>query len=208
MQEPVDLTGDSDSDDAADSKAQSAPGREDLLRATQSESTAIDATDLDGADLESLQLSPEHPPRRRSQPCEFLETAWVGANEDVRRICSSPSETGIDSAAYIARGGGSVYASGIGSFIMSPSDLQTLQGSSWLNDEIVNAYMCVLKIRNDKDLELPRCHFFNSFFYALLRNAKGLNYKTSRHRLDYKTMSRWTRSSTWPSSTCSSSPST
>ncbi len=78
-----------------------------------------------------------------------------------------------------------VKAEGMGSFRLDASTLKCLGSSTWLNDEVVNAYMALLSLRcaraaeaamsDDEDQPSqadPKCAFFSSFFYALLRNAK------------------------------------
>ena len=45
----------------------------------------------------------------------------------------------------------------------------------WLNDEAVNFYMATLNDRDTRDRagpgRFPRCHFFNTFVYAKLKQA-------------------------------------
>ena len=62
------------------------------------------------------------------------------------------------------------------------SDLLRLSGLNWLNDEVINAYMELLKQRNVRFLEKgeqERMHFFNTFFYARLTSG-GYNYNSVR----------------------------
>jgi len=66
------------------------------------------------------------------------------------------------------------------------SDLIRLQPNGLLNDEIVNFYMGLLKSREDRNTELPRCHFFNSFFYDKLSKI--------RTGYDFSSVERWTKS--------------
>eukprot|EP01117_Protostelium_nocturnum_P019120 TRINITY_DN8197_c0_g1_i2.p1 TRINITY_DN8197_c0_g1~~TRINITY_DN8197_c0_g1_i2.p1 ORF type:complete len:574 (-),score=241.18 TRINITY_DN8197_c0_g1_i2:408-2129(-) len=61
------------------------------------------------------------------------------------------------------------------------SDLSSLKGSSWLNDEVINFYMNILSQRNKNDPALPNCEFFNTFFYPMLAD-KG-----------YDRVKKWTR---------------
>lgn len=73
----------------------------------------------------------------------------------------------------------------VGDIELTQSDLELLfKHNAWLNDECVNAYMNYLSHRSQNLTHLPRCHFFNSFFYTLLSN-KGYNYQR---------VSRWTKS--------------
>ena len=62
------------------------------------------------------------------------------------------------------------------------SDLLRLNRLNWLNDEVINAYMELLKQRNVRFLEKgeqERMHFFNTFFYARLTSG-GYNYNSVR----------------------------
>ncbi|CAN6468104.1 unnamed protein product [Victoria cruziana] len=62
--------------------------------------------------------------------------------------------------------------------------LQCLLPGAWLNDEVINLYLELLKereIRNPK--QFLRCHFFNTFFYKKLIGGSGY---------DFKAVRRWT----------------
>ncbi|XP_031497842.1 ubiquitin-like-specific protease 1A [Nymphaea colorata] len=62
--------------------------------------------------------------------------------------------------------------------------LQCLLPGAWLNDEVINLYLELLKereIRNPK--QFLRCHFFNTFFYKKLIGGNGY---------DFKAVRRWT----------------
>jgi Ulp1 family protease len=62
-----------------------------------------------------------------------------------------------------------------------PADLQTLQGSSWLNDEIINIYGELLMERAELNQEnYPKIHVCNTFFYEKLKTG-------------YDGVSRWTK---------------
>lgn len=50
-------------------------------------------------------------------------------------------------------------------------DLRTLQGSNWLNDEILNFYFELLLERSKSNSTLPNLHIFNTFFYPRLKNG-------------------------------------
>ncbi|VVB01533.1 unnamed protein product [Arabis nemorensis] len=64
--------------------------------------------------------------------------------------------------------------------------LQCLMPTAWLNDEIVNLYLELLKEREARDpIKYLKCHFFNSFFYTKLLGCSGSNY-------DYQVVRRWT----------------
>jgi Ulp1 family protease len=64
-------------------------------------------------------------------------------------------------------------------------DILKLEGSEWLNDEVVNFYFKLLQERHEKFPEkFPvKCFFFSTFFYSQLRE-KGY---------DQARLGRWTR---------------
>ena len=60
------------------------------------------------------------------------------------------------------------------------SDLRRLQEGNWLNDEVINAYMILLQERNVRDMkndEIGRMHFFNTYFYEKLAGRENDDYK-------------------------------
>ena len=64
-----------------------------------------------------------------------------------------------------------------------------LRPGEWLNDEVINFFMELLKgraaARSSGDAALPRVHFFNTLFYAkLTKDERGY---------DYSGVKRWTR---------------
>ncbi|KAF8100807.1 hypothetical protein N665_0216s0007 [Sinapis alba] len=62
--------------------------------------------------------------------------------------------------------------------------LQCLKPCAWLNDDVINLYLELLKERETRDPQkFLKCHFFNTFFYVKLTRP-GYNYKAVR---------RWTR---------------
>lgn len=63
--------------------------------------------------------------------------------------------------------------------------IQCLVPGAWLNDEVINVYMQLLKDRENRNPDkFLKCHFFNTFFYNKL-------YKDKRS-YDYKSVRRWT----------------
>ena len=52
-------------------------------------------------------------------------------------------------------------------------DLQTLEGSEWLNDNVINCYLGLLRSRNDENISngggLPKVWITNTFFYSALK---------------------------------------
>ncbi|PHU30681.1 putative ubiquitin-like-specific protease 1B [Capsicum chinense] len=70
--------------------------------------------------------------------------------------------------------------------------LQCLRPGAWLNDEVINVYLELLKEREKRVPEkFLKCHFFNTFFYKKLISGKGgYNYQpvkrwTSQRKLGY-----------------------
>ena len=56
--------------------------------------------------------------------------------------------------------------------IPSTEDLYTLHKTNWLNDEIVNFYLNMVKARSNENENLPNVYAFNSYFYERLQ-TKG-----------------------------------
>lgn len=68
---------------------------------------------------------------------------------------------------------------------LSRAALQCLRPGAWLNDEVINVYMELLKERERREQKgYLKCHFFNSFFFNKL-------YKDA-HSYDFKAVRRWT----------------
>ncbi|XP_010486220.1 PREDICTED: ubiquitin-like-specific protease 1A isoform X2 [Camelina sativa] len=70
--------------------------------------------------------------------------------------------------------------------------LRCLKPGEWLNDEVINLYMVLLKEREAREpKKFLKCHFFNTFFFTKLVNSgTGYNYGavrrwTSMKRLGY-----------------------
>ncbi|XP_074340019.1 ubiquitin-like-specific protease ESD4 [Apium graveolens] len=63
--------------------------------------------------------------------------------------------------------------------------LRCLRPGAWLNDEVINLYLELLKEREKRHpKQFLKCHFFNTFFYKKLIGG-GSGY-------DYKSVRRWT----------------
>ncbi|KAI8471844.1 MAG: hypothetical protein J3K34DRAFT_415906 [Monoraphidium minutum] len=79
--------------------------------------------------------------------------------------------------------------------IVTRKDFETLRVGTWLNDEIINAYMALLQVRDAQLREAgggaPRCHFFNTFFLAKLLNLQASD-PSKRGVYDYSAVRRWT----------------
>ncbi|KAJ6852668.1 putative ubiquitin-like-specific protease 1B [Iris pallida] len=63
--------------------------------------------------------------------------------------------------------------------------LRCLKGGAWLNDEVINLYLALLKERERREPKrFLKCHFFNTFFYKKLISG--------RNGYDFKAVKRWT----------------
>ncbi|CAK9138985.1 unnamed protein product [Ilex paraguariensis] len=63
--------------------------------------------------------------------------------------------------------------------------LQCLRPGAWLNDEVINLYLELLKERENRGPKrFLKCHFFNTFFYKKLIGGKA--------GYDFKAVRRWT----------------
>ncbi|KAL5996132.1 hypothetical protein ACLOJK_026205 [Asimina triloba] len=63
--------------------------------------------------------------------------------------------------------------------------LQCLGPGAWLNDEVINLYLELLKEREKREpKKFLKCHFFNTFFYKKLISG--------RYGYDFKAVRRWT----------------
>ncbi|XP_055952387.1 uncharacterized protein LOC129988238 isoform X2 [Argiope bruennichi] len=49
-------------------------------------------------------------------------------------------------------------------------DLATLTGLNWLNDSIINFYLALIRERCRNHPEYPQVHYFNTYFFAALKN--------------------------------------
>ncbi|XP_055818317.1 ubiquitin-like-specific protease ESD4 isoform X3 [Solanum dulcamara] len=63
--------------------------------------------------------------------------------------------------------------------------LQCLRPGAWLNDEVINVYLELLKERERREpKKFLKCHFFSTFFYKKLISGKG--------GYNYQAVKRWT----------------
>jgi len=68
---------------------------------------------------------------------------------------------------------------------VSKEKFQCLRRGCWLNDEVINLYLELLKEREKREPNrFLKCHFFNTFFYKKLACGKN--------GYDYKSVKRWT----------------
>ena len=58
-------------------------------------------------------------------------------------------------------------------------DLQTLDGSNWLNDMVINQYLNLIQERNDTSTCQPRMLAMNTYVYDVL-NKDGLEEREKR----------------------------
>ncbi|XP_057854571.2 ubiquitin-like-specific protease ESD4 [Cryptomeria japonica] len=68
---------------------------------------------------------------------------------------------------------------------ITKEDIRCLLLETWLNDEVINLYLELLKERENREpTQYLKCHFFNTFFYKKLFNQRG--------EYDYQAVKRWT----------------
>ncbi|XP_057430352.1 ubiquitin-like-specific protease ESD4 [Lotus japonicus] len=68
---------------------------------------------------------------------------------------------------------------------ISGEKFQCLGPAAWLNDEVINLYLELLKEREQREPQkYLKCHFFNTFFYKKLIGG--------RNGYDFKSVRRWT----------------
>ncbi|XP_058723484.1 ubiquitin-like-specific protease ESD4 [Vicia villosa] len=68
---------------------------------------------------------------------------------------------------------------------LSGEKIRCLLPGAWLNDEVINLYLELLKERERREpKKFLKCHFFNTFFYKKLISG--------RDGYDYKSVRRWT----------------
>ncbi|XP_045791698.1 ubiquitin-like-specific protease 1A [Trifolium pratense] len=61
---------------------------------------------------------------------------------------------------------------------------QCLKPGGWLNDEVINLYLCLFKEREEREPQkFLKCHFFSTYFYAKISGIEGY---------DYNSVSKWT----------------
>uniref|UniRef100_A0A7N0U9P2 Ubiquitin-like protease family profile domain-containing protein n=1 Tax=Kalanchoe fedtschenkoi TaxID=63787 RepID=A0A7N0U9P2_KALFE len=69
--------------------------------------------------------------------------------------------------------------------VITGADIQCLRPRTWLNDEVINLYLELLKEREQREPQnFLKCHFFNTFFYKKLTKGK--------ESYDFKAVRRWT----------------
>lgn len=122
-------------------------------------------------------LRPVKQPEEEVVPEEVLREAFMPLSEDVKAEVSR---------AFSKSNSGKILASHDNSNITITGEvLQCLRPREWLNDEVINVYLELLKERERREpKKFLKCHFFNTFFYKkLISGSNGY---------DYKSVRRWT----------------
>ncbi|KAL1548454.1 Ulp1 peptidase [Salvia divinorum] len=97
-------------------------------------------------------------------PEETDEVSRALSNSHRRKVLATHVNSGID---------------------ISGEMLQCLRPGAWLNDEVINVYLGLLKEREKRAPEkFLKCHFFNTFFYKKLSNGRG--------GYNFQSVRRWT----------------
>ena len=112
-----------------------------------------------------------------------------GSRELPKRALTAAEQQRVDE--WLAPGGGAPTEelAELNNVPVSRRDIATLRPGEWLNDEVINFYMELLKQRASADMSLgdgkrfPKCHIFCTMFYPkLMQNAT----------FDYSRVRRWT----------------
>jgi sentrin-specific protease 1 len=126
------------------------------------------------------------PPREGSQaPPEEADPATRPLDAEEAALYEAALESGGDPGEVLASNSGA-------NLHITRGDLACMRAPQWLNDEAVNFYMATLNDRDARDRagpkRLPRCHFFNTFFFAKLESAgyKGVKRWSLPKKLVYK----------------------
>ncbi|CAN8074347.1 unnamed protein product [Agarophyton chilense] len=117
---------------------------------------------------------------RNIPPCRFLDSLSEKEEAQLLKLYRQKNQKEIKyipSARIVLRG----------------EDFKRLRGVRWLNDEVINAYMSLINVRNDSIFEelpederknIPQTYVFNTFFYTRLTSGSA--------RYDYSGVRRWT----------------
>ncbi|XP_073152080.1 ubiquitin-like-specific protease ESD4 [Henckelia pumila] len=112
------------------------------------------------------------------------------AMRDVSEECFAPlsveEEDDVTNALSLKSNRGKVLVSHETSNIdITGEKFQCLRPGGWLNDEVINLYVELLKEREKREPQkFLKCHFFNSFFYKKLIAGKG--------GYNFQSVRRWT----------------
>ncbi|XP_070565219.1 sentrin-specific protease 1-like isoform X2 [Ptychodera flava] len=122
---------------------------------------------------ERMRISEREPP-----VLEDVTVAEEDAEVETLPELTEEMENEID-AAFVRNPGEQVLSEGF-RLSITRSDVHTLSGLNWLNDEVINFYMNLLMDRGQKQGNL-KVHAFNTFFYPKLTKD------------GYTSLRRWTR---------------
>ncbi|CAN8074350.1 unnamed protein product [Agarophyton chilense] len=130
--------------------------------------------------LATLSLQSEKQRLGDLPPCPFLDSLSEEEEAQLLKLYRQKNQKEIKyipSARIVLRG----------------EDFKRLRGVRWLNDEVINAYMSLINVRNDSIFEelpederknIPQTYVFNTFFYTRLTSGSA--------RYDYSGVRRWT----------------
>ncbi|PNT74585.1 putative ubiquitin-like-specific protease 1B isoform X2 [Brachypodium distachyon] len=117
------------------------------------------------------------------------DASKITLEEDLSELFT-PLTKGEESEVYNALYGGGhskkiVAAHEPSNIEITKETLGCLRPRGWLNDEVVNLYLELLKERAEREpTRFLKCHFFNTFFYKKLASGKT--------GYDYESVRRWT----------------
>ncbi|XP_068658885.1 ubiquitin-like-specific protease ESD4 [Aristolochia californica] len=119
----------------------------------------------------------------------FFKRPTEEAKEDVTRDLFTPlTEQEEDDVSRALRGSNSfelLVTHESSNIEITREKMQCLRPGAWLNDEVINLYLELLKERERSNpTKILKCHFFNTFFYKKLISG--------RNGYDYKAVRRWT----------------
>lgn len=63
--------------------------------------------------------------------------------------------------------------------------MRCLQPERWLNSDVINPYLCLLKLREDHNPACLPCHFFDTFFYKCLVSKGVYKFRDWTKHLKY-----------------------
>ncbi|KAG2272685.1 hypothetical protein Bca4012_085749 [Brassica carinata] len=113
------------------------------------------------------------------------------AQREPFRLLSKEDETAVKQA-FSANAQDILVTHENSSIDITGEKLRCLKPGQWLNDEVINLYLVLLKEREARDPnKFLKCHFFNTFFFTkLVHSGTGYNYSavrrwTSVKKLDY-----------------------
>ncbi|KAF0922309.1 hypothetical protein E2562_031801 [Oryza meyeriana var. granulata] len=117
------------------------------------------------------------PPADRAQQQDLRELFTPLTNEE---------ESEVNNILYVSYHSKKIIVKhGPSNIEITKEKIQCLGTCAWLNDEVINLYLELLKERAEREPKrFLKCHFFNSFFYKKLACGKT--------GYDYQSVRRWT----------------